>query len=226
MSLYDTHKAYVVFGKFIASANVILQLTLLVLIRGIALSPGGYITAFIIAYLLTDLLNGLIHMIMDHNENYSSIYGPLVAAFHLHHQTPRYTRKPLPLIYFNESGAKIWLVPYLVFVLLALHYSLFSGFVMHVLVYIGILSSVAEVSHYLCHSSDSKVARFLAKIGLLLSREHHTPHHEQDNMNYAFLNGVSDPLINPIARRLYTGYKSTTDRHFEQYFGRGTQNRR
>ena len=36
-------------------------------------------------------------------------------------------------------------------------------------------------------------------------------HHKEDNKNYAFLNGISDRLINWIAKRLYVGYKKTTD---------------
>ncbi len=178
---------------------------------------GEWIVVVVSAYFLADLLNGIIHMIMDHNENYTSIYGPLVAQFHLHHQTPLYTPKALPLIYFIESGAKIWLAPYLFATLLLVQYSVIPNFVLLLLVLVGVLSSVAEVSHYLCHTSKSKSARFLASLGLLLSRKHHMPHHAQDNINYAFLNGMSDPLINRLAVWFYPGYKQTTDLHFARY---------
>lgn len=33
----------------------------------------------------------------------------------------------------------------------------------------------------------------------------------------AFLNGLTDPLINLIARKIYKGYKNTTDLHFAKY---------
>ena len=182
--------------------------------------------AFILAFVVTDFLNGLVHLIMDHKESYDSFYGPLVANFHLHHQTPKYARRPLPVVYFNETGAKIWLVPFLMLVLFLVMNASFSPFVLHTLIYIGILSSIAEVSHYLCHTSDSKTARFLGQIGILLSQEHHSPHHEEDNMNYAFLNGVSDPLINLIARTFFTGYKNTTDQHFVKYVSGGREDQR
>ena len=217
MERYRSNNIYTSFGKLVATLNVSLQAVLLYFIWDVQLGLIGHFLAFIIAYVLTDFLNGLVHMIMDHKENYDSFYGPLVANFHLHHQTPKYTKHNLMVVYFNETGAKIWLVPFLGFVLYFVVNGSLSPFMLHTLVYIGILSSVAEVSHYLCHTSDSRVAHFLARIGMLLSREHHTPHHEGDNMNYAFLNGMSDPLINVIARTFFTGYKTTTDQHFAHY---------
>jgi len=217
MERYRSHQIYTLFGRFIATTNVSLQAVLIYLIWDIELGLPGQLLAFILAYVLTDFLNGLVHMIMDHRDEYEAFYGPLVANFHLHHQTPKYTRRPLPVVYFNETGAKIWLVPYLGLVLYSIISGGFSPFVLHLLVYIGILSSVAEVSHYLCHTSRSKTARFLARHGVLLSMKHHAPHHATDNMNYAFLNGMSDPIINVIARTFFSGYKSTTDLHFADY---------
>jgi len=219
MELYNSRKGYAYFNKIVATINVSLQVLLLYLLSAIDLSTIGMISAFFLAYFLTDFINGLVHMIMDHEANYLAIYGPLEANFHLHHQTPMYTKRALPVVYFNETGAKIWLIAFLLATLTIVHFSWASPIVLHLLVYIGILSSVAEVSHYLCHTSESNVVKFLAGCGLLLSRKHHTPHHEQDNTNYAFLNGLSDPLLNWIAKSIYSGYKSTTDQHFADYKG-------
>ena len=154
---------------------------------------------------------------MDNNDRYDSLAGPLVANFHLHHKTPLYRKNPLPIVYFMETGSKIWLVGYLLGVSLLLAVTPLHPLTACVLVYIGILSSVAEVSHYLCHTSTSAVARLLAACGLLLSKRHHGRHHLEDNTNYAFLNGWSDLLLNRIARRCFPGYKTTTDRHFAAY---------
>ncbi|MBT3229092.1 MAG: hypothetical protein HOD43_10310 [Candidatus Marinimicrobia bacterium] len=217
MELYHSNKIYTSFSRLVATLNVSLQVVLIYFIWDVHLSLAGQMAAFILAFILTDFLNGLVHMIMDHKESYDSFYGPLVANFHLHHQTPKYTKRPLPVVYFNETGAKIWLVPFLIVILSLLMNKSVPPFFLHTMVYIGILSSVAEVSHYLCHTSDSKTAHFLARIGILLSRVHHAPHHEADNMNYAFLNGMSDPLINLIARTFFKGYKTTTDQHFVNY---------
>jgi len=215
MERFNTQRAYSLFGNLVATASVLLQLILVLKLFGMPLDPMSLVMAFVLAYFLTDLINGLIHMIMDHHENYDSFYGPLTANFHLHHQTPKYVRKPLPMVYFHETGAKVWLPVYLL--MTCLLGNMLNPFAFHVMVYVGVLSSVAEVSHYLCHSSQSRIYRFLARIGLLLSWKHHAPHHGSDNRNYAFLNGVSDPLLNWIASRFFPGYKHTTDLHFGEY---------
>ena len=217
MEKYYHKKRYVLFGGLISLVNVSLQAVLIILVSSAHLSWPAFLLAFLVAYFFTDLLNGLIHMVMDHHENFRSFYGPLVAQFHLHHKTPVYSKKPIFQVYFHESGAKIWLVPYLLLILLLVQSSLVSDFVLITLVMVGVLSSVAEVSHYLCHTSKARTVTVLASLGVLLSRRHHTRHHARDNMNYAFLNGMSDPIINVIARSFFNGYKSTTDTHYATY---------
>lgn len=217
MEKYNSRPIYKGFGVIVALTSILLQIILAFEILSLPMSLGAHLLPFLIAYVLTDLLNGLIHMIMDHHDNYTAFYGPLTAQFHLHHLTPKYTRRPLPLVYFHETGAKIWLPPYLLLVVWLTYSSALPAPAIAMLIYVGVLSSVAEVSHYLCHSSDSKLARGLARMGVLLSRKHHMPHHARDNTNYAFLNGMTDPLINWIARHSYPGYKQTTDLHFDNY---------
>lgn len=215
MARFNSQKRFAWTGNLVATSSVIMQLLLLYRLWEVEIGFVAQVLVFILAYVLTDFLNGLIHLLMDHHERYDSFYGPLVAHFHLHHQTPRYTKKPLLSVYFHETGAKLWLVPFL---LMALVFrDGFSPLAFHTLVYIGILSSVAEVSHYLCHTSMSRTALFLARKRILLSKKHHAPHHAADNMNYAFLNGISDPLINVIAEKFFRGYKQTTDLHFSGY---------
>lgn len=226
MEKYNSSRLYTGFGSFIATTSVSLQILLLYGLFTQPPSLGKHILAFFLAYLLTDLLNGLIHMIMDHHDRYTAFYGPLTAQFHLHHQVPKYTWRPLPVIYFLETGAKVWLPPYLLLVWWLMSMTTVPPMLLATLVYIGVLSSVAEVSHYLCHSSESKVVKMLAKMGILLSRKHHMLHHAKDNTNYAFLNGWSDPLINWIACRMYPGYKQTTDLHFAAYVSAGQQDHR
>jgi len=171
------------------------------------------------AYLLTDFINGLVHMYMDNNTNYHSIAGPFIAAFHLHHKDKIYqSRHPL-LIYYRESGFKFWLVFYLI-ILLCLQFKFDLNFYTYLLLTsIGIFSSFAEVSHYWCHNSTKKnyILSFLQKYYILLPKAHHKYHHIHDNKNYAFLNGLSDPLINLIAQYFYKGYKNHADKHVSAY---------
>ena len=215
MERFNSQKRFTVIGNLVATSSVIMQLLLLYMLWEVKVGVVAQVMIFIIAYLFTDFINGLIHLVMDHHERYDLFYGPLVAQFHIHHQTPKYIKKPLPSVYFHETGAKLWLVPFLLCILL--FRESIPPLVFHMLVYIGILSSVAEVSHYLCHTSMSPTALFLARKRILLSKKHHAPHHAADNMNYAFLNGLSDPLINIIAKRFFRGYKKTTDLHFAEY---------
>jgi hypothetical protein len=226
MGKFHGNPVFAVCGACVAAISIAMQFVLLLGLFNQPVAPAVHLLAFLLAYILTDFINGVIHMFMDHYDNYTAFYGPLVAQFHLHHQRPRYKPKPLALVYFHETGAKVWLVPYLVLVWLLSTFPSSPPLLMTVLVYIGVLSSVAEVSHYLCHTSESGVARWLASWGILLSRKHHMPHHTQDNTNYAFLNGMSDPLINWIARRFYGGYKQNTDMHFAAYIPQGDLHQR
>ena len=225
MELYRTKSGYRLFGKMVSVVNVSLQLYLLFLLAPLSIGGAWQVAAFCAAFLLADFVNGVIHMIMDNSDRYQSIAGPLVAAFHLHHKTPMYKVNPLHVVYFNETGAKVWLVPYLLAAVPVISRLSPHPVLSHLLVYFGILSSVAEVSHYICHTSTSKPALLLGRIGLLLPKRHHARHHAADNNNYAFLNGCTDPLINLIARRFFTGYKKNTDLHYARYGGEGTANR-
>jgi len=214
MQRYTSRVGYAWFNHGVATANVALQAWLLWLVWPFSIGVGGQLLAIVIAWLLADFVNGLVHMYMDSNDHYASIVGPLIANFHLHHKTPLYTVRSLPLVYFVETGAKVWLVPCLAVIALLTQVDGISPLLLHVLVYFGILSSIAEVSHYLCHTSNSRIVIALGNCRILLGKRHHAAHHLQDNVSYAFLNGLSDPLLNLIAARFSRGYKQHTDLHY------------
>lgn len=185
-----------------------------------------FISVLMIAYIATDFINGLVHMYMDNNTRYISIGGPYVAAFHLHHAKYVYRRRHPLKVYFDESGTKFWLLVYLLFLVsvqlnVRLSVSLNIG-----LVSFGIFSSVAEVSHYWCHNATekNKFILWLQNNYVLLSKKRHKAHHCFDNIQYAFLNGVTDPLINLIARWSYKGYKNNADKHTQIYLQRTDSN--
>lgn len=225
MELYEKVGIYKAIGKMVSVANVSLQFYLLYLVLPLSIGLSLQLVAFITAYLTADFINGLVHMFMDSYDDYDSPAGPLIAAFHLHHKTPLYKKNNILLVYFNESGAKNWLVGCLLIAVILIKYSSIHPVASYIMVYFGILSSVAEVSHYCCHVLDSSIAAYLRTLGLLLSKKHHARHHIADNLNYAFLNGISDPLLNVIARKFSRGYKNTTDMHYATYTGAGTANR-
>jgi sterol desaturase/sphingolipid hydroxylase (fatty acid hydroxylase superfamily) len=224
MERFHSKRIYGRFGQLVSLANVSLQLYLLYRLWPHSIGVPRQVFSILVAYVLTDFINGLVHMFMDNNDRYDSITGPLVANFHMHHKIPRYKRNALPVVYFNESGSKVWLVGYLLAVALLLE-SRLDPVILYTLVYIGILSSVAETSHYLCHTSTAGMSVFLGNIGVLLSKRHHAKHHLQDNTSYAFLNGCTDPLLNLIATGFCKGYKQTTDLHYLHYVVTDNQER-
>lgn len=224
MLKYHHIKAYQFTYKVVSFINIGLEIILLYLLFTLSISFAWFIVIFLVSYFIADFINGLVHLYMDNNDSYTSFFGVFIASFHLHHKTPKYKKNNLFLVYFNESGTKFWLVPYLLLVLV-LFFLEINPIFLAILISVGILSSVAEVSHYLCHNSNSKFVIFLQNIGLLLSVKHHKKHHSEDNIGYAFLNGMSDVLINKIANRFYKGYKDNSDSHYEKYHGDDTLNR-
>lgn len=212
---YEGRRRYQVFGLLVATTIAVCEVVLMFQVLVLPIDLLGILVVAVVAYMLADFVNGMVHLWMDNNDDYTSLVGPLVAQFHLHHRTPRYRRKPLVVVYFVEGGSKIWLAILLVAVVAGL--SWLPVWLVQFFALFAVFSSLAEVSHYLCHTSNSKVAGFLGNIRILLPKHHLERHHRQDNRSYCFLNGLSDPLIDWIAARFFRGYKQGTDLHYAQY---------
>ena len=217
MARYSAGRRYQLFGLGVSLANVGLQIWLLWRLQQYSIGVWSQLFSLVTAWLTADFINGLVHMYMDNNDRYDGFAGPLIANFHLHHKKPLYTRRNLALVYFIESGSKVWLVPCLALLAALELMTEMNPMLLHTMVCFGILSSLAEVSHYLCHTSTAGVPEFLGRCHILLGKRHHGVHHLQDNRNYAFLNGLTDPMLNAIAARWGHGYKEHTDRHYEGY---------
>lgn len=227
MEKFEKIPVYIWVGRVVSFVNVSCQVALGVFAFRQTIGVGKQIIAFVIAYILADFVNGLVHMYMDNADGYETPAGPLIAAFHLHHRTPAYKIKPLAAVYYHETGSKIWLAFFQLAVVPAVWLGGISGAVTWGVFYFSVLSSVAEVSHYLCHVPNvNALERFLGRFGILMNnRCHVSQHHMKDNINYAFLNAMTDPLIDFIAKIFYQGYKTTTDSHYAFYTGTGTENR-
>ncbi len=182
---YLEHGSYQRFEILVSFLIVILQgITLFNLVHTYKSTPFLYlVSALLLAYVTTDFINGLVHMYMDNNTHYTSIVGPYVAAFHLHHAKYVYQRRNPLKVYFDESGTKFWLLIYLLFLLgvqlkVRLSVPTNTG-----LVAFGIFSSIAELSHYWCHNATEKnrLVLWLQNNYVLLSKKHHKAHHCFDN---------------------------------------------
>lgn len=225
MAKYESVFIYRFAGVATSFIVILLQALLAVLASQQTIGPKRHLLTLVLAYVLADFVNGLVHMYMDNSDGYTSPFGPLIAAFHLHHRTPLYRQRPLLAVYFQESGSKIWLAVVLVIAAAAVWQGRLSGIGLYGMLYFTIFSSLAEVSHYLCHVPHSWIAGLPGKVRLLLPSSHHARHHVEDNVNYGFLNGMTDPVLNVIAKALFKGYKNTTDTHYSMYAGLDTQNR-
>lgn len=218
---YLNHWRYRSFERLVSFLIVSLQaITLFNLIYTYeSTSYSGLILVLVIAYIVTDFVNGLVHMYMDNNTYYTSPAGPYIAAFHLHHAKYFYTERHPLKVYFDESGTKFWLLVYLV-ALVGIQLNFHLGVSLNTgLVAFGIFSSIAELSHYWCHNAtdENRLILWLQNHHVLLSKKHHKAHHCSDNIQYAFLNGVTDPLINLIALYCCKGYKNHSDKHTRAY---------
>lgn len=225
MARYERAWGYRLTNKVASFANIGLQVVLGFLVFPQSIGLARQMCVLLVAYAVADFVNGWIHLYMDNGENYATLMGPFFAAFHLHHRTPRYRKRPLIVVYYQEAGSKLWLVLLELSMALLIGTGLVCGAWAYLMFYFAVLSTFAEVSHYLCHMAPSTTVRVLGKLGLLLSARYHARHHREDNVQYAFLNGMSDPLIDRIAKRYYAGYKHTTDTHYAHYDGVGTGNR-
>lgn len=229
MDTYHAHKFYQKTGLVVSM--LVIGLQIITCIHAISALQGIHlftlIIPFLFAYILADFISGLIHMIMDNNSHYTSILGPFIAAFHLHHIKPKYSNKHALKVYFYESGTKFWLVAYLVILMILQHTIDLSPQFNFGLVSFGILSSFAEVSHFWCHRTGKQpsLILLLQKSKILLSQSHHRIHHTVDNKHYAFLNGITNPFLNLISKWLFDGYKNHVDQHAKAYRGQQTKNR-
>jgi hypothetical protein len=217
---YETRKRYRYIHLACAYWIVLLQVGSLILIfQEPTISLKKCLLSIPLAYILADFFNGLTHMIMDNNTRYQSLFGPFIAVFHLHHAKLKYQTRPLLHVYFYESGFKLWLVVYL-FILILLQLFVPLNSIWYLIgAFFAVFSSFAEVSHYLCHNFNKKkgVIAWLQRNRFLLYKPYHLNHHRADNIQYAFLNGVSDFLLNIIARYCYKGYKNHADVHVAYY---------
>ena len=219
---YKTNAFYVRFEILISILVIFLQISSVIhCIQAYQFNGvSGLFIALVFSYIAADFFNGIAHMILDNNTGYTSIAGPFIAAFHMHHATLNYKETNPFKLYFYESGHKFWLAIYLLLLCFSQIYFELNNNLNLCFVAFGILSSIAELSHFWCHNLAHKkkgVIKFLQNNYLLLNLKHHRIHHVEDNVNYAFLNGMSDPLLNIIAKGYYGGYKKNSDLHVAAY---------
>ncbi len=211
---YNTSKIYTIFNQVISIWCIFWQGTLFFLFFQKSENTSFFVCFFlgVCAYIFADFWNGFIHLFMDNWRKYWGFFWPLTANFHRHHIYPQYTPKPLFQVYYTETGSKIWLFVLLFFILIL--NSLFSEYLLLFFGFFSLFSSIAEVSHYLAHHPKKWFIHLLQKYHILLSPKAHITHHTKDNTSYAFLNGMTNPILDKIAHKYCKGYKNYADKDF------------
>lgn len=136
------------------------------------------IVQVIAAYIVVDLLTGIYHFATDKGFNFAS----QVAMFQDHHETntmqgfdwqPMVVGVPALLIglWFEQS-----------FLLAA-----------------GSFGILAQVPHYYAHRKSPPLVRWMQRVGIIISPQHHAEHHRGDfDRNFCILSGWNNWWLNWI----------------------------
>jgi len=84
MELYEGRKGYKLFGRFVSVVNIFLQIYVLSLALELSIGFWLQLAAIVAAYLLTDFINGMVHLYMDDNDNYESLAGTTMSHWQGH----------------------------------------------------------------------------------------------------------------------------------------------
>jgi hypothetical protein len=135
------------------------------------------------AWLLIDLATGIYHLMTDRGWNFAS----QVAMFREHHDTntmlgfdwqPMVAGVPV-MILGGWYLSSFWLA-------------------------VGSFAVLAQVPHYYAHvPNPPRLVRWLQKVGLAISPEHHAGHHGGEfDTNFCIFTGWADYLLNPVVKLL------------------------
>lgn len=163
-----------------------------------------YLIVGILAYVLTDFVNGIIHMIVDNLTYDKGDIGALITGFHTHHDKDNgiIRDKKYKHIhpFISNVGSKHWLA---ILLYISLRIKLDERVHLGLFMF-GVFSIFAEYSHYASHTiKDNSLINVLRRLGVMLKPDYHMIHHDHGEY-YAFLNGMTDPLINYISYVLYS----------------------
>lgn len=156
------------------------------------------------SYLLADLSSGILHMTLDNIDANScpTFLKKLATDFQNHHQEP--WKMKIDSFWFQNSELYAGLICGFASALglQAFGYDLST----YLIISTGLWSTVTQVAHAAAHGkfSNNKVISFLQNHGIILSKEHHRGHHQEDfSKNFCILAGYMEP----VASRIYSGAK-------------------
>lgn len=160
---------------------------------------GTALIVFLIAYVYTDLLSGVLHIILDNERSLNlSIVSSLARGFQEHHRTPN-TIHEMSLYdhLYTMHLPLVMAFPPVVLMNFNMGYFVYLNFV--------IMLHLMQMAHRWAHMPSSRVhfiVKFLQHVGLLVSRKNHLTHHDNVyNTNFCIMNGWFNAPLNFAVRK-------------------------
>jgi ubiquitin-conjugating enzyme E2 variant len=161
-----------------------------------------WVTIFVATYVYTDILSGLLHVVLDNERSLEvPVIQDLARGFQTHHRNPSsiFTMTWYEHLYTMDLPLSILFV-FIVLCGTPTHFVYFLS--------IALMLHVMQMSHRWAHLPSVRVPRTvkaLQNVGLLLDANTHRLHHRgKYDINFCIMNGWLNPLlnmfINPIGR--------------------------
>ena len=160
-------------------------------------SYSNNLQLFVAAALYTDIMSGLLHLVLDNPiMNTWPIIGKEALAFQGHHFDPSGIARG-PILDMVREDHSLVFIGMLVFFLFRptsanlLKFSLWFCFFSHFMM----------ASHRWSHTHPKYLhwsIKAAQKYGLIMTTEHHSKHHASYDCNFSIFNGLSNPLLNKL----------------------------
>ena len=159
------------------------------------LTGWNHLQLFGAAVLYTDLISGVLHLVLDNPVmNTWPLIGPEALAFQGHHFDPSGVAKGHILDMVREDHAIIFVGMFSLFLLRPS-----SSALMTFSLWFGFLSHFMMASHRWSHTHPKYLHWSITaaqKHGLIMTTEHHSKHHASYDCNFSIFNGWTNVLLN------------------------------
>jgi len=158
-----------------------------------------YAAILLAIWFYADLKGGMLHVVLDTPSNIKfPVIGCASLEFQLHHAIPQ----DIVMKGFPQACSDLNPIASYAFILVALE-SWFDPLSMTIAETILLCSYAGQYSHQATHKVASKRpewVKFLQNVGILLPPSVHRKHHQTHDVDFAILNGWSNPLLSQLLK--------------------------
>jgi hypothetical protein len=153
----------------------------------------------LLGYLTSDFTSGLVHWLADrYGSRTTPVLGPkFVVPFRDHHDDPEAIGRH-DFVEANGDNCFMALFVLVPASFLRVEHAPWLGLVVLYALVLALGTLLTSMAHGWAHREDPpKLAKWLARVGLVIAREHHQHHHQGDHLTHycittGWLNGVLD----------------------------------